>query len=56
MQALEAELRRRCAGVGLVCDVSCEVRFDLLIPPTVNHAGEAEVAAAALGEIRAPMR
>lgn len=51
MQALEAELRRRCAGVGLVYDVSCEVRFDLLFPPTVNHAGEAGVAAAALGEI-----
>lgn len=51
MQALEAELRRRCLGVGLVYDVSCEVSFDLLFPPTVNHAGEAAIAASALDDI-----
>ena len=51
MQALEAELRRRCAGVSLAYDVSCEVTFDLLFPATANDAGEAAIAAAALNDI-----
>ncbi len=51
MQALEAELRRRCAGIDLAHDVTCDVTFDILFPPTVNNAGEAAIAAAALGEM-----
>jgi amidohydrolase len=51
MQALEAELRRRCAGIDLAHDVHCEVSFDILFPPTVNHAGEAGIAATALTEM-----
>ncbi|MGH6615409.1 amidohydrolase [Sphingomonas sp.] len=51
MQALEAELRRRCAGVDLAHDVRCEVSFDILFPPTVNHAGEAGIAATALTDM-----
>ncbi|MDF2383322.1 amidohydrolase [Nostoc ellipsosporum NOK] len=51
MQALEAELRRCCAGMGQAHDVTCDMRFEILFPPTVNHAGEAGIAAAALSEM-----
>jgi hippurate hydrolase len=51
MQALETELRRCCAGIDAAHGVTCDVRFEILFPPTVNHAGEAGIAAAALSEI-----
>ncbi len=51
MRALEVELRRRCTGIDLAHDVACDVSFEILFPPTVNHAGEAGIAADALGEI-----
>lgn len=51
MQALEAELRRCCAGIDAAHGVACDVRFEILFPPTVNHAGEAGIAAAALDAI-----
>ncbi len=51
MQALEMELRRYCTGIDLTHDVTCAVRFEILFPPTVNHPGEAGIAATALGEI-----
>ncbi|MBO9694731.1 MAG: amidohydrolase [Sphingopyxis sp.] len=51
MRTLEAELRRRCSGIGFAHDVACDVAFELLFPPTVNHPGEADIAAAALAGI-----
>ncbi|WP_171012740.1 MULTISPECIES: amidohydrolase [unclassified Sphingomonas] len=51
MQALEAELRRCCTGIEAAHGVACDVRFELLFPPTVNDAREAGAAAGALEAI-----
>jgi hippurate hydrolase len=51
MRALEAELGKLCAGVDATHGVKADLAFELLFPPTVNDAGQAEIAAVALADI-----
>jgi amidohydrolase len=51
LNTIETELRRIGAGIGAAFDVTADVEFKVLFPPTVNDPTEADVAATALSEI-----
>jgi hippurate hydrolase len=46
-EAVEAEVRRICAGIGQACGVTITVDYQRRYPPTVNHREPARIAAAA---------
>ncbi len=49
--ALEAGIRRIAGGVAQAMGATVELRYERRYPPTVNSAGETEIAAAAAAEV-----